>query len=170
MTIKMIIATGANFEIGQDGKLPWGYIKEDMTYFQDQTSNHIVVMGRKTQDSLPNKRKVLPNRINYVVSSKGNGEQDDGSYKVSMDSLVKSILSGKSIFSHLDAWVIGGSSIYQQLLPYIDEIHWTLVNEDFPEADTYFDMSFLWANEKDWYFDNLTKLGTTTSVTVWKRK
>ncbi|AHK11443.1 dihydrofolate reductase [Shewanella sp. phage 1/40] len=168
MTIKMIVATGANFEIGQDGKLPWGYIKEDMQYFQDQTSSHIVVMGRKTQDSLSQKNKTLPRRINYVVSSEGNGSQEDGSYRVTMEALVSCVLGGNSIFNYKDTWIIGGASIYQQLLPYVDEIHWTLVEDSFPEADTYFDMSFL--QEGGWEFDDLIRLNNRAGVSVWKRK
>jgi len=166
--IKMIIATGADFEIGQDGKLPWGYIKEDLAYFQEQTSDHIVVMGRKTQDSLPHKGKTLPRRINYVISTKGNGEQMDGSYRVTMDALVSCVLGGNSIFNYKDTWVIGGASVYQQLLPYVDEIHWTTVEDIFPEADTYFDMGFL--HEGGWYKDSTKWLvEDSVSVSVWKR-
>jgi len=167
--IKMIIATGANFEIGQDGKLPWGYIKEDMEYFKEKTSDQIIIMGRKTQDSLPHKAKVLPRRINYVVSSNGNRPQRDGSYKVTMESLIKCVIGGNSIFNYKDTWVIGGSSIYQQLLPYVDEIHWTMVEDIFPSADTHFDMGFLyeggWTKKTDeWLIEG------SVSVAVWKRK
>lgn len=168
MSIKMIIATGANFEIGQGGKLPWGYIKEDMQYFQDHTSSHIVVMGRKTQNSLPQKNKTLPRRINYVVSSEGGGLQDDGSYRLDMETLIRCVLESSSIFNYKDIWIVGGASIYQQLLPYVDEIHWTLVEDSFPEADTYFDMVFL--QEGDWKFDHDIRLNNRAEVSVWKRK
>lgn len=167
MAIKLIIATGANYEIGQDGKLPWGYIKEDMKSFSDKTKGDIVVMGRKTYESLPSYPEGLANRDNIVISTCDRPIGVDGVYSYTMERLIHCI---KHRYWDRDIWVIGGASIYQQLLPYVDEIHWTLVEGVFPDADTHFDMRFVRSSEVDWEFDDLTKLNTNTSVSVWKRK
>ena len=67
--LNLIVAVSKNYGIGKDNSMPW-YIKSELKYFKDITSNpsfnNIVLMGRKTWDSLP--RKPLPNRINVVIS------------------------------------------------------------------------------------------------------
>ena len=60
----LIAAIGKNNELGKNGQLVF-HIKDDMQFFRDTTKGHIVVMGRKTWDSLPKK---LPDRKNIVVS------------------------------------------------------------------------------------------------------
>ena len=61
----MILAITKNGIIGIDNKIPW-YIKADLQRFRELTSNHIVIMGRKTFESLPN--GPLKNRINIVIT------------------------------------------------------------------------------------------------------
>src|SRR5438045_3139360 len=53
--------------IGKDGTMPW-HLERDLKRFRDATTGHCVVMGRKTWDSIPNKYRPLPNRINIVLS------------------------------------------------------------------------------------------------------
>ncbi|AHK11148.1 dihydrofolate reductase [Shewanella sp. phage 1/4] len=181
MSIKMIIATGANFEIGQAGKLPWGYIKEDLQYFKDKTLGCPVIMGNTTFKSLPFKGG-LPDRYNLVLTREslctytmGNIKLpsvyvSDTLYKVNLKFIENFIKIRESYTrKEADTWVIGGASVYQQLLPYVDEIHWTTVEDIFPEADTYFDMGFLyeggWERVSDKYL-----VENMVSVSVWKRK
>ena len=66
MEIHLIWAQDLNGGIGKDGKLPW-HISEDLKNFKKITSNHPVIMGRKTWDSLP--IKPLPNRRNIILSN-----------------------------------------------------------------------------------------------------
>ena len=66
MEIHLIWAQDKNGGIGKDGKLPW-HISEDLKNFKKITSNHPVIMGRKTWDSLP--IKPLPNRRNIILSN-----------------------------------------------------------------------------------------------------
>ena len=165
MAIKLIIATGANYEIGQNGKLPWGYIKEDMEYFKEKTKGSIVVMGRKTYESLPFDDG-LPNRMNYVLTSNPEKFNDKQSCGVrSTYDLNKYCL----FTTPVDVWVIGGTTVYRDMLKYVDEIHWTLVEGVFPDADTHFDMEFL--HNDLWDFQGWSWLvEDMVSVSVWKRK
>jgi dihydrofolate reductase len=54
--------------IGKDGKLPWR-LRSDLQHFMETTLGHIVIMGRKTYESLPNFAKPLRDRINIIISS-----------------------------------------------------------------------------------------------------
>jgi len=64
----MIVAHDNHYGIGNEGRIPW-YISEDLIYFRDITLNNIVVMGRKTYDSIPSTRRPLKDRINIVLTN-----------------------------------------------------------------------------------------------------
>ena len=68
----MIVAVGANQEIGYQGKLPWPYIPKDMKHFVRMTTTskikNTVLMGRKTWESIPAERRPLRNRLNAVIT------------------------------------------------------------------------------------------------------
>ena len=66
--MKLIIACDPKGGIGFDGKLPWSKIEGDLPRFKALTTGKVVLMGRNTYDSLP--KKPLPNRINWVKSSR----------------------------------------------------------------------------------------------------
>lgn len=65
MAFKIIFATDQSGGFGYENRLPWPRIKEDMKHFMNTTTNHVVIMGRNTYNSMP----VLPNRASIVVSS-----------------------------------------------------------------------------------------------------
>lgn len=140
--IATIVCVDNNFGIGYNGDL-LAHIPEDMKFFREKTNNNIVVMGRKTYDSLPN--KPLPNRINVVITSKINENnymetRKDGTIYVNMDA-IKAILENKadnpSILPN-DVFVIGGGQIYKELLQYCDIVYLTKILESHDNVDTYF--------------------------------
>lgn len=133
MSVKMILATGQNYELGKDNRLLWN-IPDDLKYFKEQTEFFNVVMGSNTFESLP-LVDGLPNRINYVVT-KDITKQLEGN-KVRFTSLDSIAYIMFKMGKYEDYWVIGGASIYDQLIDYVDEVHWTRVLETYPEADTY---------------------------------
>lgn len=159
MTIRMILATDDLYGIGKEGELPW-QIKEDLQYFREQTSHSTVIMGCKTFDSL-GRKDGLPNRFNIVVSNSWEYESSN----VQTTSL-EHLISHTGLYNTVDEdiWVIGGATIYKQLLPYVDEIHHTMVDGVY-DCDTFFDLSFL----EDWYFCGMKTLSDKASVNVWKR-
>ena len=65
--ISLVVATSKNNCIGKDGDLPW-HIPEDLKHFKKITTGHVVLMGRKTWESIPDKFRPLPNRKNEKVS------------------------------------------------------------------------------------------------------
>jgi dihydrofolate reductase len=132
-----IVCVDKNWGIGYDGKL-LTYIPEDMMFFKHMTSNSIVIMGRKTYDSLPS--KPLPNRVNVVITSKIDRDwkiDENGTVFASMDT-VKMYLSFIHPLMPIDYLIIGGGQIYKELLPYCDNAYVTKVDCAYKDVDTYF--------------------------------
>lgn len=136
--ISAIVCVDENWGIGCNGDL-LVHIPEDMKFFKETTMNSVVVMGRKTFDSLPN--KPLPDRINCVVTSKANileYNSKDNYYLVNMDYVKKNLLPMFSKYSYLNVFIIGGGQIYKELLPYFECVYVTKVSHYYDNADTYF--------------------------------
>lgn len=139
--ISAIVAVDNNWGIGFNGDL-LEHIPEDLKYFKQLTTGHVVVMGRKTWDSLP--KKPLKDRLNIVITSQ---ERHFGE----MTAFI-SFEEAISRMTHIDddeEWfVIGGGTIYKELLPFCDRIYVTKIFKDHDNVDTYFpnlDISEEWA-------------------------
>jgi len=130
--ISIIAAIGKNRELGKDNKLLWR-IPEDMKRFKDLTSGQVVIMGRKTYESLPKKFRPLPNRINIVVTKNQNWKMPGCLISNSLD---EAILKAKEF--NKEIFIIGGASIYNQGLKYADKLYLTLVDKEYPDADVFF--------------------------------
>lgn len=126
--ISFIFAMDRNRLIGKDNDLPW-HLPRDLKYFKDVTSGHTVIMGRKTFESIG---KPLPNRRNVVVTTNGELDLPGARNAHSADEAVRFAKeSGEECF------VIGGSTLYTELLPYADKLYMTKIDEAF-EGDRYF--------------------------------
>lgn len=173
MTIKMIIATDQNFGIGKDNKIPWD-CPADLRHFKKQTEDSIVIMGRKTYESLPFENG-LPNRKNYVLTSTKKFMTTIGeplelpSFPCKEDSRQSYFCSRTFLHNFLgfvkeDVWIIGGASIYKELLPYVEEIHHTTIDGVY-DCDTFFDMSFL----EDWKLIGGKDLSENAVLNIWRK-
>jgi dihydrofolate reductase len=132
MIISMIAAIGKNRELGKDNKLLW-HLKEDFQRFKNLTSGNVVIMGRKTYDSLPEKNKPLPNRINIIIS-RNKSWSPLGSYVY--NSLEEAILEAKKF--NKEIFIIGGASVYEQGIKYADKLYLTVIDKEYPDADAFF--------------------------------
>jgi dihydrofolate reductase len=127
-----IAAMSRNRVIGADGRIPW-HISEDLKFFKRTTLGHIIVMGRKTYDSLG---KPLPGRENWVISR----EADIAGVTVlrSFDA-IEEPTDGRQLY------IIGGAQLYAALLPRCTELLLTRIDRDvagdtfFPEFESTFD-------------------------------
>jgi dihydrofolate reductase len=129
--MNIIVAVDKNWAIGYQNKL-LNSIPEDMKFFRETTTGKVVVMGRKTLESFPNGRP-LKNRTNVVITS-----QTD--YEVPGAVVVHSVeeaLDYVKDFKTEDVYVIGGASIYEQMLPYCDVAHVTVMDYAY-QADSWF--------------------------------
>ena len=131
--MKAIAAMSLNRVIGRDGKIPW-HLSEDFKWFKQCTSGQVVLMGRKTFDSLG---KPLPNRTNLVISR---GAEIPGI------EMVRDLAAFDSArFSPREVWVIGGAEIYAQLLPRCTDLYLSVVLREvegdavFPPFEKYFE-------------------------------
>lgn len=135
MIISLIAAVDSKNGIGLNGKMPWGYIKDDMAFFKKTTTGFPVIMGRITFQSLG--EKTLPNRKNIVISSKKNLEYlktyDNLSYESSFENALDKLLLEK----HKQIFVIGGESIYKKAIDYADIIYLTHIDKDY-NCDRFF--------------------------------
>lgn len=129
--MNIIVAVDNRWAIGNKGKL-LNSIPEDMKFFRETTTGKVVMMGRKTLESFPNGLP-LKKRVNIVISR-------DEHYKVKDAVVVHSVeeaLQAAGAYKSEDIYVIGGESIYRQLLPYCNVAHVTKMDYNY-EADTWF--------------------------------
>ncbi len=131
MKISLIAAIASeNRALGKNGDLIYK-IPDDLKRFKDLTSGHIVIMGRKTYESIG---RPLPNRVNIVISR-------DLKYQAAgievVDSLGKAIKLAQESDQTGEVFVIGGGQIYNEAIKIADKLYLTVV-EGNPEADTFF--------------------------------
>lgn len=126
MTIHLIVAHGKNREIGYENNLLW-HVPSDLKRFKQLTLNHIVVMGRKTYESIGH---ALPNRTNIVLTRDTSFTSPDILTNHTTDSILR-LSQGKEIY------IIGGAEVYRAFLPYADGLLITKIMGQF-KADTYF--------------------------------
>lgn len=131
--IAAIVAVDGNWGIGYDGKL-LASIPDDLKHFKEITSGHVIVMGRKTWDSLP--KKPLKDRINVIVSSQTPAILDTLSIRMSLEQATQYIQM--PISEDMNYFIIGGGTIYEQFLPLCDRVYVTKIHKDFSNVDTYF--------------------------------
>ena len=151
--MKAIVAVDKNWGIGYKGNLLFR-IKEDMKFFKETTTGKVVVMGKNTFESLPN---VLPNRLNLVITPDGY-EKHDNLIFGSMEEIKEEVKKNNTD----DVFVIGGGSIYEQLIPYCDTIYVTRIDAS-KEADTFFpDLS-----QEGFMFEQVLDTGKTEDGIYW---
>ena len=145
--MQMIVAADTAWGIGYQGDLLCS-LHEDMKYFKEKTSGHTVVMGRATLESLPHKRG-LPNRRNIVITRRENYQPDRAETVHSLPQLLDALGEEAE-----DAFVIGGASVYEELLPYCDTCWVTRIEKTFP-ADRHLmnldedrDFQITWTSEE----------------------
>lgn len=142
--IAAIVAVDEDWGIGFNNAL-LEHIPNDLKHFKELTENEIVVMGRKTQESLPNKQ--LPNRINIIITDRETPDEGKIMY-TNMTNFswfldfwknysMGIMTTGKGPLPK-DMFIIGGGSIYYQLLPHCNRIYLTKIYKHHDDIDTYF--------------------------------
>ncbi len=117
----------SNGAIGINNQLPWK-LSSDLKYFKKITLGKSIIMGRKTHESIG---RPLPGRQNIIISR-------DKSYSALGCLVFNSVQEAlQSLERDNEVMIIGGSSMYRELLPSADKIYLTLIDHTF-EADTFF--------------------------------
>ena len=129
--MNLIVAVDENWGIGKDNRL-LASIPADMKFFRETTTGHVVVMGRKTLESFPGKRP-LKNRVNIVLTRDPFYEAE-GAVIVHNAKELSDKLAG---YDTDEVFVIGGESIYRQLLSSCDTAYVTKIEAAY-DADAHF--------------------------------
>ncbi len=126
--ISIIVAMGQNRAIGNNNEMPW-HLSADLKRFKAITSGHVVIMGRKTQESLPN--GLLPKRRNIILSERLK-EIPAGAEKAENIKQALALVENEE-----EVFIIGGGSIYEQFINLADKLYLTIIEAEF-EGDTFF--------------------------------
>lgn len=129
--MRILASVDNNWGIGKDGKLLVS-IPEDMQLFRQETYGNVVIMGRKTLESLPN-NSALIGRVNIVLTRNTSYKAKD----VIVCHTVEQVLEKIKEYPDKNVYVIGGESIYEQFLPYCDEADITRIDYAY-DADVHF--------------------------------
>lgn len=134
MILTHITAMSENRVIGTQNKLPWS-IPEDLKFFREKTKGHIMIMGRKTFDSLG--AKPLPQRF-HIVITRQNLQSTHPLVKY-VKTLDEAIDLAKTLTSQWgeEVFIAGGGEIYKQSMDRTDKIYLTVIYQNF-EGDTYY--------------------------------
>ena len=151
--MNLIEAVDKNWAIGLGNKLLVS-IPADMKFFRQTTTGKVVVMGRKTLESFPGGQP-LKNRTNIVITRDANYKVKDGI----VVSTIEEALEELKKYNDEDIFVIGGESIYRQMLPYCKTAFVTKIDHAY-DADTFFpnldemeDWKLTGISEEQTYFD-----------------
>ncbi len=129
--MKAIVNADKNWGIGNKGKLLVS-IPNDMKMFRNETQGKVVILGRKTLATFP-QGLPLKNRTNIILTKDENFQAQDAIIVHSVEEVLEAVKEYPSD----DVYVIGGDSVYRQLLPYCDTAIVTRCDQAY-EADTYF--------------------------------
>lgn len=129
--MNIIAAVDNNWAIGHCGQLLVS-IPNDQKQFREETTGKVVVLGRKTLQTFP-QGQPLKNRTNIILSTDRKYQVKDAVVVHSVEELLEELKK----YPSEDIYIIGGESIYRQMLPYCDTAHITKIDHEY-QADTYF--------------------------------
>ncbi len=134
MKVSLIVAMDSNRGIGKNNDLMW-HLPADMNFFKETTKNQIVVMGRKNYDSIPEKYRPLPNRLNVILTRNKDFKADNCLVFNTFDAC----LTHFEQENERKVFIIGGGEIYKMALDSnrLNEMFITYVDGVF-DADTFF--------------------------------
>ena len=128
--ISLLVAAANNNAIGKNNDLLW-HLPKDMKFFKNTTWGMVIIMGRKTYESVD---KPLPGRTNIVITRQKDWKRE-GVWIA--DNLADAIDQAKTT-NCKEIFIIGGGEIYKESMPLADKIYMTRVDASFEDADTYF--------------------------------
>ena len=129
--MNLIVAVDENWAIGYKNDLLIR-IPADMKMFRQETTGKVVVLGRKTLETFPNGQP-LNNRTNIILTTKKDYEVKDAIVVHSIEELLEELKN----YPSEDIYIIGGETVYRQMLPYCNVAHVTRIDRKY-EADAFF--------------------------------
>lgn len=152
-----IVAMNAKGVIGAGNSLPWR-VRTDLQFFRRTTLDQVVIMGRKTYQSLGG---CLPRRTNVVVTH-GFSLFASGPDCLSAGAIDEALVTANKLAKKREVFVVGGAMMYGQFAPYVDRYLITMIQKEVPDADTFFHES--WLNDQGEWEQNLIAEGQADGV------
>jgi dihydrofolate reductase len=166
----IIVATDSQNGIAKENAIPWT-LKKDLQFFKDTTTNcpegtqNIVVMGRKTFESMGH--KLLPNRMNIILTRQEGYTVEGAHVFLSLEKAIEFI---QTVQNKYRVFVIGGQDIYEEALNKLDiqDIYKTILTNSF-QCDRFFpDISTRFIFKEQLFAHS--ELGQSYSVQYWVKK
>lgn len=134
MILSQIVAIAKNRVMGVNNTLPW-HLPEDMKFFREKTKGHIMIMGRKTFESL---KSPLPKRFHIVITGQENYSYEHPSVKVvsSLEAALKEANKLQPAWPE-EVFLIGGAGLFNEAFPFTNKIYLSMIHQDFT-GDTYY--------------------------------
>ena len=129
--MNLVVAVDENWAIGNKNQL-LVRIPNDMKQFRELTTGKVVVLGRKTLETFP-QGQPLKNRTNIILTTDPKYQVKDAIVVHSIEELLETLKN----YDDEDVYIIGGDSVYKQMLPYCNVAHVTKIDHAY-EADRYF--------------------------------
>jgi len=162
--MNLIVAVDSNWAIGNKNEL-LVRIPNDHKHFREETTGKVVVLGRKTLETFPQKQP-LKNRTNIILSTDRKYQVKDAIVVHSVPELLEELKN----YNDEDIYIIGGESVYRQMLPYCNVAHVTRIDRAY-EADTFFPNL---DEDPDWHItadsDEQTYFDITYQFVKYERK
>ena len=135
MTVSLVVAHAENRTIGRGGELPW-HLPADLQFFKRLTTNHTIVMGRKTYESIG---RPLPNRRSIVISRDPRFCSNGVDIAHSLEDALAMAAADDDVF------IIGGAEVFEQGMILADRIYLTKIH-----AQIEGDVQFPPIDEREW--------------------
>ena len=142
INVVILAAIDKNFGIGKDNKLSWK-LRTDLKNFKELTTNNVIIMGRKTFESIGS--KPLPKRANFIITSQldyaANKGLKDKENTYVVHNLDDALTQAASLAhgAHLETiWIIGGEQVFKEAMLYTDRIELTHVDTDIKDGDAFY--------------------------------
>lgn len=163
MILSHIVAIDQNWAIGKDNKLPW-HLPEDLKFFKETTSGKIMIMGRKTFDSIG---RILPGRLHIVISRQPLQSQNENLHYVS--SLESALDLAKKLIPKWpeEVFILGGGEIFKQTTEIVDRVYLTKI-EKIVDGDCFYPP--LKFDQFDLERQNHFKTSESFSISLYCRK
>jgi dihydrofolate reductase len=175
--MEAILAKDINFGISKDGKIPWKS-KKDMSFFFNKTKNNVVIMGKTTYFSLPEKVRPLKDRLNIVLTSNPEIYMNDIKYIcypnlifTDDDTIIFYINQNREKFLEnypflsrdFKIFIIGGKQIYEKYIPLCSTVWVTTIKKNY-SCDLFFDFDY-----KQQFKDELVEDDDELTIVKWKK-
>jgi dihydrofolate reductase len=128
--IAYVVAMDDNRLIGRNNDLPWR-LPDDMRWFREQTMGKPCIMGRKTYDSLPDRFRPLPGRLNVVVTRNADYQASGAVVVHSVENALQAAGDAEEVI------IVGGADLFRRLMPVVDRLYLTQVHGT-AEGDVFF--------------------------------